>query len=392
MDTQTVIDDPIQKAAEDRLAQLEAEDAAREQPATKPTEKGNAIDPADRRAGDDKQAKSAPDSKPKTGIPSEAEQKEIDTAKAEAEKEGKELEVDAQGVHKRDAQGKFVKRAKSVPAKIVLSPEEEKKFGDYYKQISTPYQHNETKQMLRWEKIKAAETELEGKTKSQSEALNKAIAKFNADVAAWKSEQGKAKGTPEQYDKFADKRANDVEVLKARIIQADNDGNIDESKKLYKELAIAERDAEQARKYAETLRKNPPPDDKQVQEQFRKDQQSWVDKAAIDYPDFNKKDSELRKNAVTYFQEMVKQHPAIARLPGFVYFAVEHTALKAAADRVPAMEKELDELRTKVKELEVLTNPTAPGSPVTQAAPKKFEDMSSDEQWESLQRQAAEIR
>lgn len=383
------ITDPIQKAAEDRLAQLEAEDAVQAQPVAKADET-TAKPVADRTATSEK-VTPAPNSKDTTGIPSEADKQEIETAKIEADKEGKELDLDDKGAPKRDAQGKFVKRDKKPVEKLTLTPDEEKKFLAYQKQISTPYQHNETKQMLRWEKIKEKEAEIESKTQTAQKTLNDAIAKFNADVAAFRSEQARAKGTPEQYDKLAEKCQNEYTLKAAQVLKAENEGDLEAAKKLADEAAILKHNGEQATKFAEHLRKNPPPDDKQIKEQFAKNQKTWIDKAAIDFPEFAKADSQIRKDSVAYFQETTKNHPDAAKLPGFIYFAVEHCALKTAADRVPALEKDLGEYKAKVKELEALTNPIA-GGVVPQKTPKKFEESSDDEQWAALQADAAQIR
>jgi hypothetical protein len=91
---------------------------------------------------------------------------------------------------------------------------------------------------------------------------------------------------------------------------------------------------------------------------------------------------------------MSEKEPAVAKLPGFIYYCAERAALKLAADRVPNLEKELGELRTKVKELDALTNPSPRGGGGVQRpkSPKGWDQMSSEEQFDALRQEASQRR
>jgi hypothetical protein len=95
---------------------------------------------------------------------------------------------------------------------------------------------------------------------------------------------------------------------------------------------------------------------------------------------------------VAFFKEITKD-PAVAKLPGIIYFAAERAALKTASARVPVMENELGELRTKVKDLEALTNPTPSGGVSrVRTGGKSAAELSDEELYQSLREEAAAMR
>lgn len=327
---------------------------------------------------------------------SATEKQELDNAKAEAEKEGKELDVDDKGAPKRGADGKFVKRdkAQQAPPAIVLTPDERKKFDAYLaEKQGSKYAKDFTRRLVTWNELNEEKAKLAA-SKGQTEAqLQGAIKKFNEDVAAFQQEKAATTPTPEKYEAFAAKQtalANEKELAAKK---AEDAGDFDAAEKLRDEAKFARRDADNAKASAEHVRKNPPLNAQQQQEQFTKHQKTWVDKAVVDFPEFANKDSATFKNAVEYFKQMSANEPAAAKLPGFIYFCAERAALKTAADRVPSMEKELGELRTKVKDLEALTNPTPSGGVQRpQTAAKSADDMSDDELYAQLRQEAASMR
>jgi hypothetical protein len=345
-----------------QLEALEAQQAAEFAALETPVNTDDTKPVADRAATDDKEAPVAPVSKP-TDTPSEAEKQEVETAKAEAEKEGKELDVDDKGTPKRGADGKFLKRDKvAAPAAIQLTPDERKKFDAYLaEKQGSKYAKEFTRRLVTWSELNTAKDNFAKETATHKAQLDGAIQKFNQDVAQFQAEKAATTPTPEKYEAFATKQtalANEKELAAKKLEEA---GDFDGAEKLRDEAKFARRDAEAATKSAEHVRKNPPLNQEQIQQKFVSDQKSWIDKAAVDFPDFAKKDSPVYQEAVTFFREITKD-PAVAKLPGIIYFAAERAALKTASARVPDMEKELGELRTKVKDLEALTNPTPGGA------------------------------
>ena len=356
------------------LEALEATQAAEFAALETPVKTDDTQPAGDRAPADVKEAPAAPVAKPADTL-SEAEKQEVETAKAEAEKEGKELDVDDKGVAKRDAAGKFVKRDKVVAAPtVVLTPDERKKFDAYLaEKQGSKYAKDFTRRLVTWSELNAAKDNFAKESATHKEQLQGAIQKFNQDVATFQAEKAAITPTPEKYEAFATKQtalANEKELAAKKAEEA---GDFDGAEKLRDEAKFASRDAEAATKSAEHVRKNPPLNQEQIQQKFVSDQKTWIDKAAIDFPEFTKKDSPVYQESLTFFREITKD-PAVAKLPGIIYFAAERAALKTASARVPVMEKELGELRTKVKDLEALTNPTPGGAvqrPPTQSSGAK---------------------
>ena len=395
MDASIPTDTTELAAADERLKGLEAEQAKEFEALDKPTGEVDTTPSGDRAPEGGKKDESALDSKP-TGTPSEAdkEKQEVEAATAEAEKEGKELEVDDKGVPKRDAQGKFVKRDKKpVEQPVVLSKEEREKLDKYLLQKQgSKYAKDLSRRIPTWVEINEEKEKLEQAKTNWDGQLKAGRARFDADVVAFRAEQAAARPTPEKYDAFASKCADTAKVKEAEAIMAEKVGEVDKAEQLRDEAKFLKRDADAAKASADHLRKNPPPSQAQQQQKFQADQKTWIEKAAVDFPEFGKKDSPLQKAAMEYYREIAKD-PAVSRLPGVIYFAAERAALKSAADRVPALEKELGELKAKVKEQDELLNPTPSGgiAPAPKGA-KAFEEMSEDEQYASLHSEAATRR
>lgn len=382
-------------AADDLLRHLEAEQA--KELGTTPAEKpDDAISSPDRTGEPDDDAKAATDTSKESGTPSDAEKQEVTKAKQEAEKEGKELDLDDKGLPKRGEDGKFVKKDKAQQATpIVLSPEERQKFDQYLLQAKgSQYAKDFNRRVVSWKELNAEKDAFKTKLAQEDTKFKAAVEKFNSDVAAFRSQQESTRPTPEKYESFAQKCQSDATVKEAEAIKAENEGDNDKAAKLRAEAVVLRADAGRATQAADFARKNPPLTVKQEQEKFQANQKQWIDKAAIDFPEFAKKDSNVQKEAAAYFRQMVAEHPQAAKLPGFIYFCAERAALKTVSDRVPTLEKELVELRAKVKEQDGLLSPSPKGNGGTQRspAPKKFEQMSSEEQFEALKQEAAGIR
>ena len=314
--------------------------------------------------------------------------KEIEAAKIEAEKEGKELDTDDKGLPKLSEDGKFIKRDKKpVEQPIELTVDDKVKFEKYLAQKQgSKYAKDFTRRLVTWSELNSEKDKFAAAKTQQETQYKNAIAKFNADVQAFQEEKAAMTPTPEKYEAFADKQTNLANEKELAAKKAEESGDFDGAEKLRDEAKFARRDAAAAKASAENVRKNPPLNEKQRQEKFVADQRTWLDKAAIDFPEFAKKDSALQKSTLEFFRQITSTDPVVAKLPGFVYFCAERAALKSAADSVPSLTKELGELRTKVKDLEALTNPTPSGGvSKVPSSIKSWDSMSSDEQFEALQ-------
>ena len=388
MDTNESAQAIAEESAEDKLSRMEAEQSAElasteaKSPDTSEAQEAGDRPPAAAEAVTD------PKTDPKTGTPSAAD-KEIETAKTEAEKEGKELKLDDKGQPARDAQGKFIKQAKPVvePA-VTLTPDEHKKFSAYLKQTQSKFGADLGKRLVRWDAIKEAEAKLAKDREGIQGEINKRIQAFNADVARFQAEKAQASPTPEKYEAFADKQSALADHKELEAVKAEEAGELDKAEALRDEAKFARRDAQSAKASAEHLRKNPPVSLEKQKEQFTTHQREWVVKAVQDFPDYGKKGSDLQSGTAEVFKQITTAHPEAARMPGLVYYCVRIAAAEAAAARVPALEKELGELKPKLTELEALTNPTLPGGVPRKQAAKTFEKMDSDAQFAELRREA----
>lgn len=356
--TETVT--PDQQAMIDRLAELEAEQA--------------------KEMGLDEQ----PKTEGKDDLKTEADQ----AAEVEVEKAAEPDQADARS----DAEPQKEEKPTKEP-EVKLSDDERKKYSAFLKQTQSKYSADLGKKLVRWDAIKAREKELETAKAEQEKAYNSRLAQLNSEMEQFKAEQESNRPTPEKYQELANTLQTQVTLKEAEIVKAEAAGDYEKKEQLQSELAVLKEDVRRAGAAADNLRKNPPLTLQKQQERFQEYQKTWIDKAAVDFPEFAKKDSELQKNAAEYYKQMTTSEPAVAKLPGFIYFCVERAALKTAADRVPALEKENNNLKTKVKEYEALTNPTpAGGVSRTPKGDKSPLDMSQDELYESLRNEAMSYR
>jgi hypothetical protein len=368
------------EAASERLAQLEAEQAKELGEVTSESKTDDTLHNSDRAEDADMTEAAKPDSSQDENAPVN----DKTTDKTDA---------------KRSEDGKFTKQ-NTEPVKTVnepapkLTPEEEKKFSQWLKHSKSKYAHDEGKRLIRWDKIKEEETRLATVSKETETKFAQARAKFDADVQTFRAEQQAAQPTPERFEAYASQLQSLVTLKEAEMVKAEAAGDFDKVEQLKAEIILAKDKAQSAKSAAEEARKNPPLDAQKQQEQFQAYQRQWIDKAAIDFPEFGKKNSPLQQEAANYFKQMSEKEPAVAKLPGFIYYCAERAALKLAADRVPNLEKELGELRTKVKELDALTNPSPRGGGGVQRpkSPKGWDQMSSEEQFDALRQEASQRR
>ena len=379
---------------DEHLGELEAKQAEElKQKASNPP-KSDAIQSDDRASEAVKSSESAPktDSQ-KTDTPSEAEKKaaeELEAAQAEAEAEGKEIKLDEKGQPARAADGKFIKQDKPQP--VSLTADERTKFDKYLAQKQgSKYAKDFARRLVTWTELNegkaafsAEKAKLEGDIKAQRDRLY-------GEAEAFRLQQAASTPPPEKYEAYAAEEERKAGDLDKQAKAAEADGDFTKADKLREAAAEARAWAKNAKAKAEELRKNPPPSQKQQQEKLAVYLKEWTSKAAIDFPEFAKKDSAVQKEAAAYYRQMSAQVPMLQTLPGFIYFCAERAAYKTAADRVPGLERELGELKTKLKELEALTNPSPSGGVPKQPAAagnKKFEDMTPDEQFAWLRENA----
>lgn len=223
---------------------------------------------------------------------------------------------------------------------------------------------NQERQQKTWAQINA-EKEALAKEKEAIKREREDFAKAQQEFKDAQAKAAKPKYTAQQYADFAKTAEAEAERLEA----AQEYEKADEKRVL----------AKKAREYAEELRRNPPqadPSEAQKTEQFKALQKEWHTKAAIDFPEATKPGTPENNRVL----ELVKAEPSVLNDPKGIYYAhrlavAEHKAETLAAS-VPAKDKELGELRAKVKELEgkltvpgdgAATNPGGdPGAPLSE--------------------------
>ncbi len=146
-------------------------------------------------------------------------------------------------------------------------------------------------------------------------------------------DQMDAKYSPEEYDAAAERWENDGEYKLAEL----------------------------ARDRAKELRDSPTREQtlKTQAEDRQKAEKEWYSKAAIDFPDTAKSGSEQN----TKLKAFISSEPGVLQDPKGMYYASRLVNAETTATRVPVLEKELGELRAKVKELESTSLPSGQGSP-----------------------------
>lgn len=343
---------------------------------------------------------------PKPETSSDADKKEVDDAIADAEKTGHELKKDEQGKYLRDEKGKFVKQPKAPVQDPAVSGVYEQIKGWKQEQLNalldkffpnaSKYAKENARKDTSWKALNEEKAKFETERKAFQDSVTEAKARFQADVDAFKEEQAQARPNADKYEAWSKAEAQKADDLNAAAKKAEDAGEFDKAEALKAQAAEASGLSKRAKDMAEDVRKNPPQDDKARQEKFVADQRTWINKAAQDFPEFGKKDSEVQKGAAEYYRQMTAQIPALNKLPGFVYFCAERADLmlkansgKAASERVSALEKENGELQAKVKELDALTNPTPQGgvARVTSGGGPKTDD----QEYEELRQMAANL-
>jgi hypothetical protein len=227
------------------------------------------------------------------------------------------------------------------------------------------YQKAQERQQNTWQELNAQKEAF----KTEQAALKQQREAFEQERQQYQSEREKAEQqfTPEQYDKAAEK--------------FEAEGKVDL--------------ADLARAKADELRKNPPAQRQQKAAQASEAQRrEWTLKTGVDFPEIAKQNSPLQVRVAQLF----KEEPDLKAHPKGIYLAARIASLETEAASVSnlraekaAQEKELGQLRAKVKEYEALTAPGGPGSASQLPGEKTFEQMSESEQFQALAQQAQAV-
>lgn len=193
------------------------------------------------------------------------------------------------------------------------------------------------------------------------------------EVERFKTDQAKAsnKFTPEQYEQAAQQRETAVgglteqaEAWDARAEKLEGNGD-------FKGAAMAKAKADEIREQAllnkaqirqfkdmaAQMRANPDPTLEQIKQKREHEMREYTLAAVGKWPDFGVRDSEFQKKVTAELQEARKSGIEVNENPSLMYHAARLVAAETAAASVPAKDKELGELRAKVKKLEALTAP-----------------------------------
>lgn len=252
-----------------------------------------------------------------------------------------------------------------------------------------------------WDNVNARKTELD----TQAQTLTQRETQLQQQQEEFERKQSTAQQQyqPEQYEQAATQKAKRAEGLhaqadgiEARAKKLEDDGDftkaaglMEEAKKIRKAAFKEEGNADDLKAHAEELRKNPPPTAKAAEEKLEGQRKEWTMKAATDFPELGKKDSELQKTVAGHLKALWETDRALASNPQIIYHVTRLAAAETAAARVPGMEKELAQAKAKVKELEGLTAPGGAGS--TQRITESKVNKTDAEEGAELRQMASEL-
>lgn len=216
------------------------------------------------------------------------------------------------------------------------------------------------------------------------------------EVEQWKLQQAKANSqfTPEQIEARATQMGNEAagaleqaEAWQARADKLENEGDLKGAAKAQMQADQLKEQASESKAMAKALKaradqvRQAPPDTTLAQHKAKLDQQmrGYTLKAVEQWPEFGKQGSEFQKAVAAGLQEARRFGLEVNDNPALIHYAARLVAGETAAARVPAMEKELGELRAKVKDLEGLTAPGG-GSATVQRQPGNAPLTDADEE------------
>ncbi len=189
----------------------------------------------------------------------------------------------------------------------------------------------------------------------------------------WEAQRVKqSQKDPAQYESAAqsfnqsaeqmDLQAKGLDAKAAELEEAAKYGESElakqEATKLRNKAIVARGRAEDAKEYADHIRKNPDPSIAQLQQQEEGARRHYLMESAKAFPELAKEGSQFQKDYVAALTGLQKSAPSLANDPAISWYVSQFVSANTAAARVPALEKELGELRAKVKDFETSSAPT----------------------------------
>lgn len=252
-----------------------------------------------------------------------------------------------------------------------------------------------------WKNINERKTALdrrEGELKAREDYLARQEQTF-------KESQAKASNryTPEQYEESSKGK---VELAQNLELQADGlDKRADQleegdkfaeaeqmrakARELREDAAFHKGAAKRLKEMAQHARENPDPTAEQVRQRNQQAVKDYTMEAAKAWPDMAKEGSPFQRKVVEHLQAARKAGLDVNDHPVLIYHAARLTAAEAAAASVPALTKELGELRAKVKELEAFATPAGGDSAPAQVQHER--QLSEEEEGAQLRTMAANL-
>lgn len=357
-------------AAAERLAQLEASDTGEmpNLPAQQEQREDGSVQRAGAGKGTDAQAQKT-----------ETTDTRAEAAKPKTEDEGSKIE----DVKKPDAGGK---------------PDEGTKAEEPAK---SRYAKSQERLAKTWDEVNKRKDQLSAQ-QQQLQQREQEIARREQDFETRRKQASQPQYKPEDYERASQARADRARALhqqadgiEAAAQKAEDAGDYtkaaglrEQAKHVRRGAYKEEGNAEDLKAHADNLRRNPPPTPEAEDQKLEAARKEWTQKAAVDFPDLVKKDSELQKAVAQHLNHLWNTDRALASHPQIIYHATRLAAAETAAARVPALQKELGELKAKLKDLEETTAPasTASAQRVATGGPK-----GDDEERAELQQLAQEM-
>jgi hypothetical protein len=268
------------------------------------------------------------------------------------------------------------------------------------KQPKTEFSKDQVRRDTSWKALNAEKE----RVRAEQEQFRQEREQFQREREQQALKSAKSRYSPEQYEEAAGKMVAEAKSLELQAKGLEKEAQELEDNGDYKkaehtraqaqemrEAAIYQKkSADNAKLEAKRVRENPDPTLQQVQQRNQQALRHYTMEAAKKFPEFAKEGGEFQQKVATELQAGAKLGIDANEHPVLMYQAARLVAAETAAARVPGLEKELGELKAKVKDFEVLT---APGGGQDSArrgetAPTKFEDMSPAQQAAHLSQNA----
>jgi myosin heavy subunit len=273
-----------------------------------------------------------------------------------------------------DADTQAAAELKPTPDKVENAPVDETpkpgdKPADKAPDKSSPFAKDKARRDESWKKLNEEKTAIQ-KERDAIKAERDYIAREKQQIEEARA-KASAKFTPEEYEASAKEKAevaNTLELqadgLEKRAEALENADRYDEAKQmrakaqeLREDSAFQKGAAKRLAEMAKHTRENPDPTLQQIQQRNQQKVRDYTMEAAKKWPDMAKEGSTFQKTVVGHLQAARAAGLQVNENPVLIYHAARLTAAETAAACVPALNKELGELRAKVKELEAFTSP-----------------------------------